>query len=135
MGTFSAKANDLLSRATKEKSRLSIDNFFALKKFLDDVRAAVTMGEVPPELIMNWDKTGIKLVPPSSWTMEQRGSQRVEMVGVNDKQQIAVIFCGTILDLCNSSTREKHPAATRSSSFLPDGTSPTLPNTGLLRRP
>ena len=92
MGTFSAKANDLLSRATKEKSRLSIDNFFALKKFLDDVCAAVTMGEVPPELIMNWDKTGIKLVPPSSWTMEQRGSQRVEMVGVNDKQQITVIF-------------------------------------------
>ena len=29
--------------------------------------------------------------------MEQRGSQRVEMVGVNDKWQITAIFCGTML--------------------------------------
>ena len=29
--------------------------------------------------------------------MEQRGSQRVEMVGVNDKWQITAILCGTVL--------------------------------------
>ena len=94
--------------------------------------------EIPPELIMNWDQTGIKLVPSSSWTMEQRGSQKVEMVGVNNKRQITAIFvepCWVTFYSCNLSFREKHPAATRSSSFLLDGTSSTLPNTGLLRRP
>ena len=80
------RMNFVQRRATTAKSKHSIDNFSARKKsFLDDVCATVTMEEIPPELIMNWDQTGIKLVPSSSWTMEQRGSQRVEMVGVNDK--------------------------------------------------
>lgn len=55
------------------------------------------MEEIPAELIMNWDQTGLKLVPASSYTMEQWGSKRVEMCGAGDKQQITAIFCGTIL--------------------------------------
>ena len=92
-------AHELVQRrATTAKSRHSIDNFYALKKsFLDDVCATVTMEEVLLELIMNWDQTGIKLVLSSSWMMEQRGSQRVEMICVIDKQQITAIFWGTIL--------------------------------------
>ena len=85
-------------RATTAKSKHSIADFSALKKsFLRDVVATVTMEEIPAELIMNWDQTGIKLVPSSSWTMEKRGSQRVEMAGVGDKRQITAVFCGTIL--------------------------------------
>lgn len=29
--------------------------------------------------------------------MEQRGTQRVEMVGVNDKRQITALFCSTMV--------------------------------------
>ena len=54
------------------------------------------MENIPPELIMNWDQTGIKLVPSSNWTMEKIGTQRVEIVGVNDKQQKTAVFCGTL---------------------------------------
>ena len=57
----------------------------------------VTTEEIPGELIMNWDQTGIKLVPASSYTMEQCGSKRVEMGGAGDKKQITAVFCGTIL--------------------------------------
>ena len=45
----------------------------------------VTMEEIPPELIMNWDQTGLNIVPLSSLTMDQRESQRVELTGLNDK--------------------------------------------------
>ena len=56
----------------------------------------VEMEEILPELILNWDQTGIRLVPSSSWTMEQRGAKRVEMVGQNDKREIAAVFCGSL---------------------------------------
>ena len=54
------------------------------------------MEEIPPELILNWDQTGIKIVPTTTWTMEQCKTKRVEFVETNDKRQITAVFCGTI---------------------------------------
>lgn len=85
-------------RASTAKSKHSVANFAELKQlFLNDVVTTVTMEDIPPELIMNWDQTGIKLVPSSNWTMERRGARRVEIIGVNDKRQITAVFCGTLL--------------------------------------
>ena len=42
------------------------------------------MKEIPTELILNWDQTGVKIVPSSTWTMEA--------VGVNDKRLITGVF-------------------------------------------
>ena len=47
------------------------------------------MEEIPAEHVLNWDQTGIKLVSCSSWTMEQEGSKRVELLGANNKRQIS----------------------------------------------
>ena len=55
------------------------------------------MEQIPPELILNWDQTGIKIVPCSTWTMDKSGSKRVEMIGVYDTRQITAVFCGTLL--------------------------------------
>ena len=67
---------------TTAKSKHSIADFAQLKEaFLNDV-ATVQMGEIPAELILNWDQTGIKIVPSSTWTMDRQGSNRVEVVGV-----------------------------------------------------
>ncbi|XP_011409166.1 PREDICTED: uncharacterized protein LOC105316064 [Amphimedon queenslandica] len=55
------------------------------------------MEEIPRELVLKWDQTGIRLVPSSTWTMERKGERRVEMVGVNDKRQITAIFCGNAM--------------------------------------
>ena len=30
--------------------------------------------EVPPEMILNWDQSGIKLVPSFNWTLKKQGS-------------------------------------------------------------
>ena len=38
-----------------------------------------------PELILNWNQTGIKTLPIYTWTMAPKGSKRVEMVGLKDK--------------------------------------------------
>ena len=85
-------------KATTARSKHTIANFNELKEsFLTNVVTTVTMEEIPPHLILNWDQTGIKNIPCSTWTMERQGAKRVQMVGVNDKRQITAIFCGILL--------------------------------------
>ena len=59
--------------------------------------ATVEMEEIPPELILNWDQTGIKIVPSNTWTMDQQGAKRVEVCGANDKRLITAVFCGSLV--------------------------------------
>ena len=61
-------------KATTAKSKASEANISQLKMFLNDVVATVNMEEFPAELILNWDQTGIKIVPSSTWTMEECGA-------------------------------------------------------------
>ena len=48
----------------------------------------VNFENIPPQLIINWDHKGIKIVPASNWTMKERGAKRVSIVGIEDKRQI-----------------------------------------------
>ena len=80
-------------KATTSKSKEQPYDFLEKKKeFLSSVFETVVM-----ELILNWDRTSLKLVPSSTWTMERQGSKRVEMIGVNDKRQITAVFCGSLI--------------------------------------
>ena len=95
------------------------EDFAALKEtFLDEVRAVVTMEQVPPMLILNRDQTGIHIVPVSSWTMDKEGSKGVGVIGANDKKQITAVFCGSLtgdhlpLQLIYMCTRAEVPIAT-----------------------
>ena len=54
------------------------------------------MEDILYNLIINWDQTGIHYVPVGLWTMEKEGSTRVEIVGVDDKHQIAADFAGSL---------------------------------------
>ena len=58
--------------------------------------ATVNMDKILAKLILNWEQTGIKVVPSSTWTMEEYGSKHVEMVGITDKHQITAGFCGSL---------------------------------------
>ena len=62
------------------------------KLFHQDIWSAVVMDEVAPELIINWDQTGLSYVPVSQWTMEEEGAKQVEIDGKDDKRQITPIF-------------------------------------------
>ena len=84
-------------RGTTAKSRNLVERFDELKaQFLEEVATTVYVEDIPPELILNWDQTGINLVPSSSWTMEQKGAKRVELTGIDDKRQITAVFCGSL---------------------------------------
>ena len=52
------------------------------------------MDEIPKDII-NFDQTGINYVPVTSWTMEQEGAKRLELVMKDDKQQITAVFAAS----------------------------------------
>ena len=77
-----------VNRKASTKSKMTVEHFEKKKEqFLQDIKSVVTMEEIPPSLIVNWDQTGINVPPASSWTMEVRGAKRVEIGGldVSDK--------------------------------------------------
>ena len=57
-----------------------------------DIKAVVTLEDIPFDLVINWDQTGMHYVPVSSWTMAKEGSKRVEICGMDDKRQITAVF-------------------------------------------
>ena len=86
-----------VKRKSNSKAKVTPTDFTQLQShFLADIRAIVEMEEVPPALVVNWDHTGLKYVPVSSWTMAKEGSKRVEISGIDDKRQITAVFAVTL---------------------------------------
>ena len=80
-------------RRGNSKSKLAVDNFENVKEqYLTDIRSVVKMEDIPDALILNWDQTAMKIVPSTTWTMERRGTKRVEIAACNDKRQITAVF-------------------------------------------
>lgn len=80
-------------RRANFKSKLTPNDFTSVKEtFLADIFSIVKMEEIPEQLIINWDHTAMKIVPSFSWTMEKRGTKRVEIDGIDDKRQIMAVF-------------------------------------------
>ena len=55
----------------------------------------VTSYNIPLELLFNWDQTGVKLIPVSSWTMAESGLKQIPVVGLEDKREITVVLAAT----------------------------------------
>ena len=92
------RMNFVQRKAATAKGKYSIENFAEKKaEFLDDLVTTVQIEDVPPELVLDWDQTGIKLVPTTSWTMNEVGARRVELIGLSDKRQITAVFCGSLV--------------------------------------
>ena len=85
-----------VERSDNTKSKVGVEQSEALKtQYLFNIKATVEIMEIPPELVINWDQAGIKIIPVSSWMMEKRGGKRVEIAGVNNKHQITAVFTAT----------------------------------------
>jgi len=65
------------------------------KQFLYDAKVLVNFLKIPDSLVVNWDHTGIKYIPTSSWTMEKERKKRFEILGIDDKRQITGVFAAT----------------------------------------
>ena len=48
--------------------------------------------KIPDQLVLNWDQIGLQLVPSGNWTLEEQGTKRVELKGLNDKRMIMATF-------------------------------------------
>ena len=84
-------------RRANSKSKLLPGDFVEIKKqFLVDIKTIVRMQDIPDQLVLNWDQTAMKLVPSGSWTMDKKGTKRVEISGIDDKRQITAVFCGSL---------------------------------------
>ena len=82
-----------VKRRASTAAKVSPSCFEKLKaQFNFDIKAVIEMEEIPSELVINWDQTGIHYVPVSSWTMAKEGSKRVEIAGLDDKRQITAVF-------------------------------------------
>ena len=88
---------NFVKRKVTTSAKVEPSHFKELKEqFLLDIKTVIDMEDVPSDLILNWDHTGINVVPGSQWTMEAKGSKRVKAVGVNDKRQITVVLCAAL---------------------------------------
>ena len=79
------------------KAKVSVENFEQVKaQFLLDINTVVEMEDIPFDLIINWDQTGIHYIPVGSWMMDKEGSKRVEIAGIDDKRQTTAVFAGSL---------------------------------------
>ena len=68
----------LVKRKWNTKGKVNIKDFDEIKKlFHVDIKDVVAMDGVPPELIINWDQTGLNYFPVSSWALAEEGSKHV----------------------------------------------------------
>ena len=106
-------------KATKAARKLPPDYGTIKEVFLTRIHDEVTSNTIPPQLIVNWDQTGVKLVPVSSWTMEKEGTKQVAVVGKDDKREITALLAarasGNLLPpqlIYQGNTTSCHPKVT-----------------------
>ena len=98
-------ARSLLSRMGFVKRKVSTSaskytstNFEQVKtEFLASVSDIVKMEDIPCELILNCDQTGVRIVPSGNWTMDKKGAKRISISGADDKRQITLVLAGSMV--------------------------------------
>jgi len=77
MGKRLLRKMGLVKRQGTTKGKVNLSDFQMLKKqYLADISTKVYMEDIPADLIINWDHTGLKYVPVSNWSMEHKGPSR-----------------------------------------------------------
>lgn len=49
-------------------------------------------GQIPKDLVINWDQTAVPIVPLSDYTMDQEGVKQVSIIAKDDKRQITAVL-------------------------------------------
>ena len=86
------RMNLVKRKGTKTARKLPSD-FEALKTdYLEKITTCVHEYDVPEELVINFDQTGLKIVPVSEWTLEVKGSKDCSIVALEDKREITAVI-------------------------------------------
>lgn len=83
------KRMNLAKRRGSTSAKITVNDFEEKKeKFISQVKTLINTHNIPEDLIINFDHTGINILPISNWTMEVKGTKKVKIVGMDDKRQI-----------------------------------------------
>lgn len=63
--------------------------------FLKRVNNTILTHNIPAPLVVNFDQTGINLLPTQAYTMAPKGSDQVPIAHKDDKRQITGVFAGS----------------------------------------
>lgn len=81
-------------KEAKTHGKLAEDFDLVRERFLERFRSATLDNDVPDELIINFDQTGIDVVPISNWIMAQEGAKQLSITAIDDKRHLtAVMAC------------------------------------------
>ena len=127
-----------VKRKATSKAKVSVENFAEIKEdFLLEIKHIIVMDEIPVQLVINFDQTGLNIVPVSEWTMELEGSKRVEVAGKDCKKQITAVLGGSCVgDFLPPQIiyEGKTPVVFQIMNFLKNGMLHTQLTTGLMRQ-
>ena len=48
-------------------------------------------------MVINWDQTGLRVVPHSDWTMEEQRTKKISLKGLDDKHEVTALLAATLL--------------------------------------
>ncbi|KAK3082872.1 hypothetical protein FSP39_007612 [Pinctada imbricata] len=83
-------------KGTKTVKTLPSDFEKKLTDFHQRIAMDVKKYDIPDDLIMNWDETGVNMVPVGEWTMSTCGAKQVTIKGLDDKRQITAVLGATL---------------------------------------
>jgi hypothetical protein len=84
--------NFVKRKVTKAAKKIPADFDQLCHNFYSKIQTFVIEHSVSDELIVNWDQTGVFLVPSSKYSMAAIGSKQVPVVGSDDKRQITALL-------------------------------------------
>ena len=64
-------------KGTKAARKLPTDFNEQKNHFLRILKEKITENKIPAELVINFDQTGLKIVPVSNWTLALEGSKHM----------------------------------------------------------
>ena len=80
-------------RRVSKAQRTLLDNFEEIKRtFLLRLVYVCALHNIPPDLAVNADETGVLFVPCSKEPYGERGSDQVSLQGFGDKRQFTLLF-------------------------------------------
>ena len=82
-------------KGTKAARKLPDDYEHVRSNFLDTVEKTVKEKSIPKSMIVNFDETGVNIVPASNWTLHEQGAKQVPITGIDDKRQITAVLGNT----------------------------------------
>ena len=132
------KMNYVKWRATT-KHKVTVSNFEQLKQeFLMNIKAVVTFEEIPDDLIINWDQTGINIYQflRGPWQSTSRSGLRCQVLKTNDRSlpHLRHHYLGPFYQ-CSWFIKAKQASVTLQLIFPTIGTSPTHQITGAMKVP